>query len=111
MITATRRMEIERSIVRATIESALCHGFALSSVHNGEEDAAVRTVDEAMMHAFECDEAHVLFTHPNANGHSWLYVVLGNEGYTVISDYTVDLTPAVDDTEALVNAYEEEYYR
>lgn len=111
MLKGERRQECERQIVRATIEAALARGYTLHSVANGEDDERVASTDEAMKYAFECDEAHIFFTRPNAAENtpiSWLFIVLGNEGWTVISDYTVDLDDAVNDTEELVTKWEEE---
>jgi hypothetical protein len=108
MFSNERRQEVERDIVRATVEAALKLGFTLHSVNNGEEEPLVSTVDEVMEYAFSCDEAHIFFREPGMPVYSWLYIVLGNEGWTVISDYTVDLDGAVQATEALVEKYEAE---
>ena len=105
------RQQAEQEIVRATIEAAIKRGFKLRDVDNGEDEmraptADAITVDEAMVKAFECDDAHVFFA-TESGGRAWLYVVLGNEGWTVISDYTVNLEDAVKDTDKLVEKWEE----
>jgi hypothetical protein len=112
--TIARRQQVERSIVRATIKAAIAKGFELVAVSNGEDFVETTSVRRAMVVAFECDEAHVYFRKPGSeysHWSSWFFVVLGNEGWTVISDYTVDLEVAVRDTEPLVEKYEAEYYR
>ena len=58
--------------------------------------------------AFACDDAHIFFNHPT-KGRAWLYIVLGNEGWTVVSDYTTNLDSAVAATDDLVRKYEREY--
>ena len=113
MLTNERRQMAEREIVQATIEAALKRGFKLHSVDNGEEDTLVSAWDWeiAMQYAFECDSAHVYFTCPDPGPRdhfAYLFIVLGNEGWTVISEYTMDLEDAVNDTEALVDKWEEE---
>jgi len=106
-----RRQMVERSIVRATIKAAIAKGFALVAASNGEDYVKTTSIRRAMEVAFECDEAHVYFRKPGSDWNSWIFVVLGNEGWTVISDYTVDLEDAVKATEPLVEKYEAEYFR
>lgn len=103
------RQQAEREIVRATIEAVIKHVYLLHSVDNGEDITEVRTVDEAMELAFACDEAYINFRSPQITQHivAWIYIVLGNEGWTVISDYTTNLDDAIKDTDALVEAWEE----
>jgi len=109
-----RHQQVERIIVRATIKAAIAKGFELVAASNGEDFVKTTSIRRAMVVAFECDEAHVYFRKPGSEGThwtSWIYVVLGNEGWTVISDYTVDLEDAVKATEPLVEKYEAEYFR
>jgi len=101
------RMQAEREIVRATIEAAIKRGFTLYSVDNGEDEILTSSVDNALEYAFECDETRVFFKAPSGPTYAWFYIVLGNEGWTVISDYTTSLEDAVNDTEALVQKWEE----
>ncbi len=114
MFTNERRRQVERRITRQTIYSILRHGYKLHSVSNGEDNKRVNTATYAMELAFACDDAHIFFTPANASPDaastrlSWLYIVLGNEGWTVISDYTVDLEDAVRATDDLVDAFEQE---
>ena len=112
MFTNHRRGEVERAIVSATIKAAIDHGFKLDGVNNGEDDVKSSNRAVVMEHAFACDQAHIFFTHPDhGDRSSWLFIVLGNEGWTVISDYTMDLDAAVTSTDALVEKFEEEWAR
>lgn len=106
MFTLERRQEVERTIVRATIEEAIKQGWTVKSVDNGEDRTRVDSVDKAMAEAFACDEAHIYLARGGRVG--WVYIVLGNEGWTVVSDYTMSLDDVVTATEALVNKFEEE---
>lgn len=111
MLSLEVRMRAERRIVRAALKCAIRRGYTLHTVVNGEDDEPVRTVTEAMVHAFACDDAHVFLTKPGENHKSnrnkaWFYFVLGNSGWDVISDYTTVLDPVVNDVEPLVARYE-----
>jgi hypothetical protein len=103
MFSLERRQEVERIIVKATIEAAIKRGFVLDFVNNGDDNEPVSTVNEAMDLAFACDDARIWF-----KGGPWLYIVLGNEGWTVISDYTLSIEEAVVDVESLVEKFEKE---
>jgi DNA-binding transcriptional regulator LsrR (DeoR family) len=111
VFTVKRRQEVERAIVRATIEEAEKQGWRLVRVSNGEDNVAVRSIEEALEHAFACDEAHVYFAPEHTTDDkwtAWFYVVLGNDGWDVICDYTTNLDLVINATDALVAKYEQE---
>jgi hypothetical protein len=99
------RIECEREIVRATIEAAIARGFKLAHVDDGDI-VPTPDVDAAVEAVFAVDTAHVFFG-DQESGYSWLFFVLGNSGWDVLSDYTTDLDNAVKDTDALVSRWEE----
>lgn len=101
------RMQAEREITLATIQAALARGYTLHGVDIGEGRELCATVEKAMELAFEGDEANITLTHPAHEGFSWIYIVLGNSGWDVVSDYTIDLDEAVKATDALVEKWEE----
>jgi len=107
-MTSERRMQIEREITRAFIEAAIKQGWMLCNVTNGEGETRVSTVDDAMKYAFECDEAHIFFCTKGALLYSWVYIVLGNSGWDVISDYTTDMDKVMEAIDPLITKYEEE---
>jgi hypothetical protein len=99
-----KRLRVERRIISRFVDDALAAGHRLSvSLERGydHEDMLLgsrdkkKIVDEAMAG----DEAHI-FVHA-AEGElvekgqvvsiGWVYVVLGNDGWDVISDYSVSL--------------------
>lgn len=94
----------ERQIVRATINAALARGWSLDFVDNGGDEEKVNTVDEAMEAAFAADDARIHFRAGFRT--AWLYAVLGNDGWDVISDYTTNLDDAVKSTDGLVSEWE-----
>ena len=101
------RMQAEREIVRATIEAAIKRGWLLRGVDNGEDDVeTTNDVERAMELAFVCDDARIFFHRPPQDT-AVLYIVFGNDGWDVINDYTVNLDEAIDDTDALVEKWEQ----
>ena len=102
------RQQVERTIVRAFIDEALKQGWTLNAVDNGEDQTYFPDADAAMEAAFACDEAHILFKHPEGSRSGWVFIVLGNEGWTVISDYTVNLDAVNEAITPLIDRYEEE---
>jgi hypothetical protein len=116
-----KRQNIERRIVRTFVEDALAAGKRLAvSLDRGYdvEDMLLGSRDKAaiMLEAFAGDEAHI-FVQP-AEGptvedgqvvsEGWVFIVLGNDGYDVISDYTVNLEPLLARANKLAEKLEEE---
>jgi hypothetical protein len=100
--SAVRRLE--KRVVRRLVKDALAAGHRLAvSLERGYDVKEMllgsRDVDKIMEEAFAGDEAHI-FVQP-AEGptvedgrvvsEGWVYIVLGNEGWDVISDYTTNL--------------------
>lgn len=113
------RQRIERQIVRQLVKDALAQGYRLAvSLERGydvdEMLLGSTNVSEIMKAAFAGDEAH-LFVQPATgnvveNGqvisNGWVYIVLGNDGYDVISDYTTNLESLLFDTSRLAERLE-----
>ena len=100
------RVAIERKIVKRTVSDLLAAGYELA-VHDGE-DWHERTTDAAKLHAalMETDEDRLFVykvdgPHGKRDWYGWVFFVYGNDGYDVISDYTVNLENDL----AAVNAY------
>lgn len=105
-MTLERRQEIERRIVRRFVQDALKAGYRLAvSLERGYDVEEMllgsKDVKAIMAEAFAGDEAHI-FVQPAEGAtveegqvvsEGWVYIVLGNDGYDVISDYTVNLEP------------------
>jgi hypothetical protein len=98
------RQEVERKIARRFVKDALAKGHRLSvSLERGYDidDMLLGSRDEKkiMEEAFAGDECHI-FVH-DADGplvekgvvlsEGWVYLVMGNDGWDVISDYTTNL--------------------
>jgi hypothetical protein len=86
------RQEVERKIATAAIQSLLQAGFALSVDNGGDEYELSHSTDQtAILKAmFLCDEDR-LYVEKESKTFGWIYFVYGNDGWDVISDYTVNL--------------------
>lgn len=116
--SATRRLE--KQIVRRFVTDALAAGKRLAvSLERGfdlkEMLLGSRDVGAIMAEAFAGDEAHI-FVQPGEGptiedgqvaSEGWVYIVLGNEGWDVISDYTTNLETLLAGATKLAEAAEE----
>jgi hypothetical protein len=115
------RQDIERKIVGKLVDDILRAGFRVAvSLERGYdvEDMLTGAADKAeiMEAAFAGDDCH-LFVQP-AKGPTvedgkviskgWVYLVFGNDGYDVISDYTVNLESLVKGANKLADTLEME---
>lgn len=110
---------MERRIVSRFVYDALAAGKRLAvSLERGydvdEMLLGSRDHKKIMDAAFAGDEAHI-FVQP-AEGptvldgqivsEGWVFIVLGNDGYDVISDYTVNLEPLLTNANKLAESYD-----
>ena len=101
------RQEVERKIAKALIVDALKAGFVVS-VDNGEDETKkfddVKSILDAM---FLTDEEHLHMWNPsNGRQVGWVFLVYGNDGWDVISDYTVNLEPIMAGANKIADHYE-----
>lgn len=97
--------KMEQRIVKRFVKDAIAKGYRLAvSLERGYdvEDMLLGSTDVAkvMDEAFAGDMAHI-FVQPGDGelvtgdgqvvSEGWVFIVLGNDGYNVISDYTVNL--------------------
>jgi adenylosuccinate synthase len=85
-----QRIHVERAIVRAFVEAVLkAHEGYTLRVHDGEEFATEKTrdTDEIMKAIMSTDEDH-LYVYEGSRRVGYLYLVYGNSGWDVMSDYT-----------------------
>lgn len=100
------RQEIERKIAIALIESALKAGFAIT-VNDGEEDVLKDSISKhaVLKSMFTTDDDTLYLRKPGATKYSWVKFVYGNDGYDVISDYTIDLEPIMSAADEISEQY------
>lgn len=98
------RARIEMKIVDSIIASAKRDGYKLV-VTDYEPDDDMNGDIRAQL--FNLDDAHVLVIDGNGNQLGWVYLVFGNDGYDLVSDYTLSLESFLEDTNKLANKLEE----
>lgn len=85
-------------------------GFLASVVNNGDdEDYTVRTDDGAVSEINATDESNVWFAREGEENPFWAFVVLGNEPYEMIADYTARESEAGRAFEAAIEAWSESW--
>ena len=90
---ARARITIERKIVLRLIDDLLAAGCELS-VFDGEELYPSTTDRAAVIDAVMNTDADTLMVRRARDGlKGWVELVYGNDGWDVISDYTVSLEP------------------
>jgi hypothetical protein len=87
------RIDVESDIVTRVVDALLAAGYRLK-VDDGEsyrpEKATAdreRILDELM----EVDDEYLRAVHDGAPANGWVRFVYGNDGWDVISDYTINL--------------------
>jgi hypothetical protein len=99
------RARIERQIVTALIDHALAEGYELS-IDDGQEQHPWTTDRQAVIdNIMETDEDRLYL---RKDGHTaWVYLVYGNEGWTVICDYNTSLESLLEPINALALSLED----
>lgn len=111
---------MEKKIVRQFVNDALAKGYRLAvSLERGydTDEMLLGSTDVAkiMDEAFSGDEAHI-FVQPGDGelitgdgqvvSEGWVFIVLGNGGWDVISDYTVNLEPLMVNANKIADRYQ-----
>ena len=81
------RMDIERKIVRKLVRVMKKHGWVVEYVNNGGEAEVCKTEKAVMNAVFAGDDARIYFKNAAGRRH-WAFIVLGNDGYDCICDYS-----------------------
>lgn len=106
-MTVQARIAIEKRIVRRVIDDALKDGFALS-VDDGEEVTVDRSTDaEKIMGATMTTDEDALIFYKGGERVGTVWFVYGNDGFDVISNYTVSLEDALAGANALAESLSE----
>lgn len=90
-VKCRHRARIELLVVRALITSLLAAGYDVSA-DDGESDEVDGIPDKLITAIFAVDEAWIR-TRKSGEKTSFVYLVFGNDGWDVISDYGVNLEP------------------
>lgn len=112
------RREVEQKIVSQFVDDALKEGYRLTvSLERGYDidDCLLGSRDKQKIleEAFAGDECHIFVHNPTGplieNGSlatiGWVYFVMGNDGYDVISDYTTRMEELLTKANKLADYY------
>lgn len=105
-MSVVMRQEVEKKIFKQAMKSLLAAGFAVS-IDNGDNDGRDYEIKDStdlaaiVKASYQTDEERVFVRKPDdATFYGWVYFVYGNDGYDVISDYTVNLESIIGDNTA-----------
>lgn len=100
------RARIEVRVVRNLLQCLENSGFEICE----EEDGKKHSMDDMMTLLFNLDEANIVVLSGLGQvllRHGWIKLVFGNDGYDVISDYSINLEeyiqPTLDLAEKIAN--------
>ena len=100
-----RRIAVERKIVTALIDHALAEGYELSVDDGDNRHPWTTNRAEVIGNIMEADEDRLYL---RKDGHTaWVFLVYGNEGWTVICDYNVSLEALLAPINALASGLED----
>jgi hypothetical protein len=86
------------------VSALLAAGYSLAVCQGDEDEQPATTSKRDIMKLLgECDEDRIIVYSPTKGSLGWLYLVYGNAGWDVISDYSCHLEPQLQ----AVNTYAE----
>jgi len=88
------RQEVERKIATALVKSALDAGYEICVDYGDGKSEKLFDITSVLAAMFQGDDDRLyMYNSSNAKLIGWVWFVYGNDGYDVISDYTVTLEP------------------
>lgn len=96
--------EMDRAIVTQCVEELLEQGFNLSLFH--EEALAFKhstNKEQILSNLLQCDEETLAIYDNTQQRVGWVFFVYGNDGYDVISDYSITIEQYIPKTQELVD--------
>lgn len=101
------RIAIEQKIVRRIVKEALQAGYTVS-VYDGETWALKHSDNCKIINAalFSTDFDTLLLRDKAGNNQGSIYCIYGNDGYDVISDYSIALENFMKPIEAYAESFE-----
>jgi hypothetical protein len=95
---AKPRAAVELAVIRRLIEELKSYDGLSVYADNSEDKPIEQSVDDMIDTLFSVDESY-LRTHSNSEpyaGHRFVFLVFGNDGWDVISDYSTRLAGIID---------------
>jgi len=100
------RQKVEREIITRLVGDALKAGYTLG-VNDGEETTLRQCSDAAVvLNAMFTTDEDLLLVYLNGEQFGWVKLVYGNDGWDVISDYTINLEHIMAGANAVAKEYE-----
>jgi hypothetical protein len=86
-----RRMRMEKRVASALVKGLLGLGYTVT-IDNGEDKPVEKGTryTQIMNELWQTDEEHVLFHDGTGKTRGWFFLVYGNDGYDLISDYSAN---------------------
>jgi hypothetical protein len=85
-----RRMRLEKRMTSALIKACLKRGFSVT-IDNGEDKPIEKSTSYRAIinEMWQTDEEHVLIYDATGKRMGWFFLVYGNSGWDLVSDYSV----------------------
>lgn len=96
------RISLEKRVVRHLIRVMKLAGWAIDFIDDGEK-VYIDSEKEAMDTVFSVDDCKIYFRKGQRN--HWVFIVLGNDGWDAIADYSYSSTDDFEKTMEIVNKY------
>lgn len=94
------RQLVEREIATAIVSALISAGYRLSTDYGDGESAVFSNKADILKAMFQGDEDRLYVYNNNLDRNKvlgWAYLVYGNDGWDVLSDYTVSLEKLIGD--------------
>lgn len=95
MLTINQRLALERVIVKHLIETMAAHGWTVNHVWDGGDEVRSTDIGAQLDAVFSVDESQIIFENTAGRQH-WVSIILGNDGWDCIADYSYALHGADD---------------
>ena len=102
------RMLVERAIVRHLVDEILGKGYRIAVTNGDDEYPPTSDRDTLLDDLYVADEERIYIVDSSNNTNlGWIYLVYGNDGYDVIANHTVDISPIINTTNNLCMALDD----
>lgn len=99
------RQEVERKIATAFVTSAIQEGYTITVDYGDGPSKHLPTIKAVLAAMFQGDD-DVLVLYKHGKSEAWIQFVYGNDGWDVISDYSVNLEPIMTAAKKISAHYE-----
>jgi hypothetical protein len=99
------RQEVERKIAKAFVKEAIKDGYAITVDYGDGPSKYLGSTKSVLAEMFQGDE-DFLQLHMKGAAAGWVQFIYGNDGWDVISDYSVNLEYLMGPANAISKRYE-----